>query len=409
MKNSLKKSNFLNYSILIPYLLLSAVGIVMVCSTTVPHELSRGLPPYHMVVTQAIFMILSFIILFIIYRMKLKTLKNRKLICFILIFLILSLVYTRLSPGTEVNGSHRWIQVPGIGTIQPAEYAKIFTVWFLASVFSDKQDEIYKQDIKCLFKGQNLFYKIFGGWRLPILIMIGTVIIMPDLGSSVMLLVITGSMVGASGVSSYWFKYAIRVLIIGIIIFIIFLYTVNGDVIPGHYVNSRFKAMVDPFGGIETYGHQMVNSYYAVVNGGWFGLGLGNSIQKHGFLPEAHTDFIFSIVIEELGVLGGGIILGLLFFMIIRILIVGIQAVDSFNSLISIGIAVTLLISVTVNVGGAFGIIPESGVTFPFISQGGSSFLILSLGIGFVLNVSADEKRKEIIRLSQESLLLEKV
>ena len=166
--------------------------------------------------------------------------------------------------------------------------------------------------------------------------------------------------------------------------------------------------MVDPFGGIETYGHQMVNSYYAVVNGGWFGLGLGNSIQKHGFLPEAHTDFIFSIVIEELGVLGG-IILGLLFFMIIRILIVGIQAVDSFNSLISIGIAVTLLISVTVNVGGAFGIIPESGVTFPFISQGGSSFLILSLGIGFVLNVSADEKRKEIIRLSQESLLLEEV
>lgn len=95
--------------------------------------------------------------------------------------------------------------------------------------------------------------------------------------------------------------------------------------------------------------------------------------------------------------------------MIIRILIVGIQAVDSFNSLISIGIAVTLLISVTVNVGGAFGIIPESGVTFPFISQGGSSFLILSLGIGFVLNVSADEKRKEIIRLSQESLLLEVV
>ena len=77
-----------------------------------------------------------------------------------------------------------------------------------------------------------MFYKIFGGWRLPILIMIGTVIIMPDLGSSVMLLVITGSMVGASGVSSYWFKYAIRVLIIGIIIFIIFLYTVNGDVIP---------------------------------------------------------------------------------------------------------------------------------------------------------------------------------
>lgn len=123
-------------------------------------------------------------------------------------------------------------------------------------------------------------------------------------------------------------------------------------------------------------------------------------LRKNGFLPEAHTDFIFSIVIEELGLIGGIIVLGVLFFMIVRILMVGIRAKSAFNSMICIGIGSTLLISVFINIGGAFGIIPETGVTFPFLSQGGSSFLVLSLGIAFVLNISADEKRREVRELS---------
>ena len=147
-------------------------------------------------------------------------------------------------------------------------------------------------------------------------------------------------------------------------------------------------------------GHQLANSYYAFVNGGWTGRGLGNSIQKNGFLPEAQTDFIFPIVVEELGIIGGIIILAILFFLISRMLIVGIKAKSVFNSLIMIGVSGLLLIQVFVNVGGAIGIIPETGVTFPFLSQGGSSFLVLSLGIAFALNISADEKRREVSELS---------
>ncbi|WP_270233067.1 FtsW/RodA/SpoVE family cell cycle protein [Lactococcus garvieae] len=400
MNDGLKKANFLNYSILIPYLIMSAVGIVMVFSATVPYQLAKGLSPYKMAINQGAFMLLSFVAIAVIYRMKLRALKSKKMIGWVLFLLISAMIYSRVGPNTSANGAHGWIPIPGVGTIQPAEYAKFFVVWYLASVFSEKQDEIYEKDIAAIFKGKTIWQKLFGGWRIAILIMLGILVIMPDLGNASIMAMITGVMIASSGISWRWFSGYGKIILGAMVAFIAYLYAVGGDVIPGHYVNARFKAMVNPFGGLSTYGHQMANSYYAVSNGGWFGRGLGNSIEKNGFLPEAHTDFIFSIVIEELGLIGGIIVLGVLFFMIVRILMVGIRAKSAFNSMICIGIGSTLLISVFINIGGAFGIIPETGVTFPFLSQGGSSFLVLSLGIAFVLNISADEKRREVRELS---------
>lgn len=400
MKDGLKKANFLNYSILIPYLIMSAIGLVMVFSATVPYQLARGLSPYRMAISQGAFMLLSFVAIAVIYRMKLRALKSRKMIGWVLFLLIASMIYARVGPGTYANGAHGWIPIPGVGTIQPAEYAKFFVVWYLASVFSEKQEEIYEKDISAVFKGQTIWQKVFGGWRFWIFLMLGILLLMPDIGNATIMALITAVMVASSGISWRWFSGYGKMLLTAVVAFIIYLYAVGGDVIPGHYVNARFKAMVNPFSGLSTYGHQLANSYYAVSNGGWFGRGLGNSIEKNGYLPEAHTDFIFSIVIEELGLIGGIIVLGVLFFMIARILQVGIHAKNAFNSLICIGIGSTLLISVFINIGGAFGIIPETGVTFPFLSQGGSSFLVLSLGIAFVLNISADEKRREVRELS---------
>ncbi|BDW48710.1 putative lipid II flippase FtsW [Lactococcus formosensis] len=379
---------------------MSAVGIVMVFSATVPYQLAKGLSPYKMAINQGAFMLLSFVAIAVIYRMKLRAFKSKKMIGWVLGLLVLAMFYSRFGPNTSANGAHGWIPIPGVGTIQPAEYAKFFVVWYLASVFSEKQDEIYEKDIAAIFKGKTLGQKLFGGWRFSILLMLGILVIMPDLGNASIMAMITGVMIASSGISWRWFSGYGKMILGAMIAFIVYLYAVDGDVIPGHYVNARFKAMVNPFEGLSTYGHQMANSYYAVSNGGWFGRGLGNSIEKNGFLPEAHTDFIFSIVIEELGLIGGIIVLGVLFFMIVRILMVGIRAKNAFNSMICIGIGSTLLISVFINIGGAFGIIPETGVTFPFLSQGGSSFLVLSLGIAFVLNISADEKRREVRELS---------
>lgn len=408
MNDGLKKTNFLNYSILIPYLILSAIGIVMVFSSTVPYQLMRGLSPYRLVISQAAFMLLSFVVIAIIYRMKLKALKSKKMLGIIMVLLILAMIYSRFGPGTMANGAHGWIPIPGVGTIQPAEYAKVFVIWYLASVFSEKQEAINTHDIREIFKGKTLFQKFFGGWRLPVILLIVIELIMPDIGNTVIIAALVFIMVGASGISWRWFSGYGKIILSVSVAFLAVLFATGGNLIPGLYVNARFRAFVNPFSDLANSGHQLANSYYAIVNGGWLGRGLGNSIEKNGYLPEAHTDFIFPIVVEEMGLIGGIIVLSILFFLIIRILLVGIRARNSFNALMTIGISAMLLIQVFVNVGGAIGLIPETGVTFPFLSQGGSSFLVLSLGIAFALNISADEKRQEISELSNRYTFAEK-
>ena len=406
---NLNKNNFLNYSILIPYLILAGIGIVMVFSTTVPDQLQKGLNPYKLVINQTAFVLLSLIMIAVIYRLKLRALKNRKMIGTIMVILILSLIFCRIMHSSfaltaPVNGARGWIHIPGIGTVQPAEFAKVFIIWYLASVFSTKQEEIEKRDINEIFKGKTLFQKLFGGWRLPVVAILLVDLIMPDLGNTLIIAAVALIMIGASGISWRWYSGYSKLILSLMAIFLGFLFIVGGNIIPSFlpiaYINKRFEAFVNPFTDLANSGHQLANSYYAIVNGGWTGRGLGNSIQKNGFLPEAQTDFIFPIVVEELGIIGGIIILAILFFLISRMLIVGIRAKSAFNSLIMIGVSGLLLVQVFVNVGGAIGIIPETGVTFPFLSQGGSSFLVLSLGIAFALNISADEKRREISELS---------
>ena len=163
-------------------------------------------------------------------------------------------------------------------------------------------------------------------------------------------------------------------------------------------VIKRIKEGTETFSNVTKYRNlrKLLNPNKA--NGGWFGLGLGNSIEKRGYLPEAHTDFVFSIVIEEFGFVGASMILALLFFLILRIILVGIRAKDPFNSMVAIGVGGMILVQVFVNIGGISGLIPSTGVTFPFLSQGGNSLLVLSVAIAFVLNIDASEKRAKLIR-----------
>lgn len=399
MDKKITKNSFLDLSILIPYLILSAVGLLMVFSATVPYQINRGLSPYRLAISQGVFIIISFVALIIIYRVKLRIIKNEKILKIIFLIIILLMIYSRVGPNTSANGAHGWIPLSGIGTIQPVEFAKLFTVWFLASIFSNRQEEIEKNDIQAIFKGNNLIKKVVGGWRFPIILLMIVELSMPNLGNTAIIGLLAFIMIGASGISWRWFSGYGKMLLTISLSFLLFLFISGGDLIPGSYINARFKAFVNPFTDLASSGHQLANSYYAIVDGGWFGRGLGNSIEKQGFLPEAHTDFIFSVIVEELGIIGGIIILAVIFFMITRMLLVGMRAKDPFNSMISIGCSSFLLIQVFVNLGGAIGLVPETGVTFPFLSQGGSSFLISTLAVGLVLNSSADEKLKSLSKL----------
>ena len=402
----IEKRHLLNYSILIPYLILSIIGLIVVYSTTSALAIQSGVSSIRMVRTQGLFFILSLLTIALIYKFSLNFLRNKKVLAFVIFIEVILLILSRFITDT-VNGAHGWLTIPGGFSIQPAEYLKVILVWYLALIFSKRQDEIRDYDYQALTHNEWIPRNL-NDWRWLTLILIGIVVIMPDLGNATILALTVLIMITASGVGYRWFTSLLG-LIVGVSsivlgsIWIIGVDRVAKIPVFG-YVAKRFSAFFNPFNDLSGAGHQLANSYYAMSNGGWFGLGLGNSIEKQGYLPEAHTDFVFAIVIEELGFVGASLILALLFFLILRIILVGIRAKNPFNSMMAIGIGGMILVQTFINIGGISGLIPSTGVTFPFLSQGGNSLWVLSVAIAFVLNIDASEKRA---RMEREGMVFE--
>ena len=402
----IEKKHLLDYTILIPYLILSVVGLIVVYSTTSARLVSFGANPFASVINQGLFWLVSLFFIFFIYRLKLNFLRKDKVLGTVILFEVLLLVVAKFFT-KEINGANGWI-VLGPLSFQPAEYLKIIVVWFLAHTFSKKQSAIERYDYQALTKNRWIPRKRsqLNDWRYYLLVMIGLVAIQPDLGNAAIIVLTTVIMFSISGVGYRWFT-ALFASIVGLssaflgLIALVGVKTMSKVPIFG-YVAKRFAAYFNPFKDLTGSGLQLSHSYYAMSNGGWFGLGLGNSIEKTGYLPEATTDFVFSIVIEELGLIGAGLILALLFFLILRIMIVGVKARNPFNSMMALGVG--SLMQVFVNIGGISGLIPSTGVTFPFLSQGGNSLLVTSVGIAFVLNIAANEKRDNIVQAIEEEL-----
>ncbi|NQJ70510.1 FtsW/RodA/SpoVE family cell cycle protein [Streptococcus suis] len=391
------KRQLLNYSILIPYLILSVIGLIIVYSTTSATQIINGGNPFRTVINQSLFWGVSLFAIYTIYRMKLSFLRRKAVIYSVILFEVFLLGISRLF--TPINGAHGWIPLPGAGNLQPAEYLKLIIIWYLAHEFAKQQADIRTYDYQALIQG-SWIPREFTDWRVVSLLLLAMVATLPDLGNATIVVLIMVIMISVSGIAYRWFLTAVLsiVAVSGFVlgtIFVLGVETVEKIPLFG-YIARRFAAFFDPFGNATGAGLQLTHSFYAMSNGGWLGRGLGNSIEKKGYLPEAQTDFVFSIVIEELGFVGASLILALLFFLIIRIIIVGVRARSPFNSMMALGVAGMLLIQTFVNIGGIAGIIPATGVTFPFLSQGGSSLLIISIGIAFVLNIDANEKRKLI-------------
>lgn len=396
------KRHLLNYSILLPYLILSVLGLIIVYSTTSANLIQNGLNPFRSVINQGVFWIISLLAILFIYRLKLNFLKNSGVLTIVMLIEAILLIIARFWT-QEVNGAHGWI-ILGPISFQPAEYLKIIMVWFLAFTFARRQQTIEVYDYQALTKRKWLPKQLsdLKDWRFYSLVLIFLVAAQPDLGNATIIVLTAVVMYSVSGVGYRWFSalltgiIALSAVFLGIIN-MVGVKTMSRVPVFG-YVAKRFSAFFNPFQDVTDSGHQLANSYYAMSNGGWLGRGLGNSIEKRGYLPEAQTDFVFSIVIEELGLIGASLILALIFFLILRILLVGIKAKSPFNSMIALGVGGMMLMQVFVNIGGISGLIPSTGVTFPFLSQGGNSLLVLSVAIGFVLNIDANEKREEIYR-----------
>lgn len=387
MPKKVNKRHLLDYSIGIPYILLSIIGLIMVYSSTSTYALKQGNSATSMVTNQFLFWIVSLIAMFFIYKMKTSVFQNKGFIMFAITVVSVLLLLVKFTPlGSNINGADGWISIAGFN-MQPAEYLKVMVIWYLSYILARRQRYIDKEFKKAVFRPMLLVGSL-----------IFLVAIQPDFGNAAIITLIAIVIILASGINYMYTYIAGGVGIIGSIAAIELLILSGGNFIPAKYkyIYNRFAIFTNPFVDERNLGHQLANSYYAMSNGGWFGKGLGNSIQKKGFLPEAYSDFIFSITMEELGLVGALVILAILMFLIARIILVGVRSKRPFNALMCIGIGTMMLLQVFINLGGLTGIIPLTGITFPFLSHGGNSLLITSISVGFVLNISADEKRQKM-------------
>lgn len=385
-----QKLHHLNYNILLPYILLVVFGIVMVYSASSDILLVNGFNPAIYGIRQAIYAFCAiFLVGALCFFLKLGIFKSRRFVAGFLVICLLMLFYLiclKLFKGSAaaVNGSVGWIDLKII-KIQPLEIAKLALVIYLA-YFLDRHDGSFK-------KGH-----IIQNLSRPAILaafMMFLVIIEPDFGGTAVLAMIVIVMFSVSGVPA---KNAVLCLIgIGISVFLLVFLIIkwNPEFLQESYQYRRFLSFLHPFELEQKGGAQLVNSYYAIHNGGLLGVGLGNSMQKRGYLPEPYTDFILAIIAEEIGVIGALLVLGLIFYLIFSIMEVGNKASSQFNALVCFGIATIIFTQTFFNVGAVLGLLPITGVTLPFISYGGSSLLVLSAAIGIVLNISANERIKK--------------
>ncbi|MCK8607317.1 FtsW/RodA/SpoVE family cell cycle protein [Apilactobacillus ozensis] len=370
----------LDYYIFIPYIILSLIGVIMVYSAS--YSTAGNINPSGILIKQAAYFIVGLLIIVIVMNGNNKIIKNKKFISILGIILFFALFYLRFF-GNRVNGAAGWINLGPIN-IQPAEVAKIYFIMRFARVLQ------FEDTPNIEYKWKEIFYKRL----IYSLIIISLIAIQPDLGGAFINLSIIFVIVLSSGIG--W-KGSVKLLILFAILLFggarLILYPLIKLGLLHGYQASRIISFVNPFENQDA-GYQVINSYYALSNGGILGRGLGNSVQKNGYLPEPYTDFIMSVISEELGLITVLLILSLLMCIVCRIILVGVRAKTIYDRVICYGIAFYITIQALVNTGAVTGMMPITGVTFPFISYGGSSMLTLSFCIGLTLLISANQGKR---------------
>lgn len=386
-----EKFKYLNYRIFIVYLLLMTIGIVAVYSASSEILMINGFKATVYGVRQFIYACFGVAICLTVYSLNLDLFRKGRNLMYLTIISWGLLFYVRFF-GQEVNGARGWIKAGPIN-IQPLELAKLILLLYLAEM-------LFKLDGK-LVRGR-IVRRLLPTSLIAVVTMF-LVLIEPDFGGTAILFCMVAIMYSVSGMPS---GYAILSLL-GILIMVIGGFSLivhwNPSFLQDVYVYKRFIAFLHPFKNAANEGAQLVNSYYAIHNGGLFGSGLGNSIQKRGYLPEPYTDFILSIIAEEIGSLGALLVLGMLFYLMFLIMEKGVRAESQYTSLICFGVTAIIFFQTLFNVGAVLGLLPITGVTLPFISYGGSSLWVLSAAIGLILNVDREEKEhKEYLRMQKE-------
>lgn len=359
---------------------LLSIGVVMVASSSIGVTGRLEVGPFYFLVRHVVFLVGGLLLALAISRVELRTMERQGqwLLLISLVLLVLVLVP---GVGSDANGARRWIRL-GVSNFQAVEAVKIFLIVWLASYLVRHREQV-----------QNSW------WGLIKPMAVAGVVVMlllaqPDFGSTLLICAIVGGMVFLGGVR-------IANLVAPVLIFLPLMVLVA---MSEPYRRRRLTAFLDPWADPFKDGFQLIQSLIAIGRGEWFGVGLGASIQKLSFLPEAHTDFIFAVIAEETGLVGVLCVLGLYGLLIGRAFWLGLAAMElkrPFAGYCAFGIGLWLGMQTVVSIGVNMGLLPTKGLTLPLISSGGSSVLMTCAAVGLLLRVSyeVDRTRRQVARI----------
>lgn len=366
-----------DYTLIITPILLASFGIVMIYSASMVSTVVDGLDSTYYLIRQLQWFVLGLIgfVFSCLYPYK----KYQNMTVIIVIGSILLLIAVLLF-GDTANKATRSISIFGMN-LQPSEFIKLTLIIYLASIYSKKQQYIGNFV-------QGVMPPIF-----IMFIMLVLIIAQPDIGTAAIILLIGATIILSSGIR--W-KH--------IVMLSVFILVAMAIAIPRMITETRIARVTgayDPFQNPDSTGYHLIQSYIAIGGGGIKGEGLGQSVQKLGYLWGAHTDFIMAVIAEELGIFGVIVTIGLFAIITLRGLYIAKKCTDSFGSLLAIGISCMVAIQAVINLGAISGLLPITGVPLPFLSYGGSSLLVLMISMGILNNIAKsvkleEEKPKEI-------------
>jgi cell division protein FtsW len=356
-------------------LLLVCTGIVMVYSASAVMAMQRFQNPYLFLVKQVAWALIGLAALPIVMRVDYRNYRQPAVIWTALGIVGFALVAVLFAP--RVNGATRWIGLGPLG-IQPSELAKIAVIIFMAALLERRMERIDEVGYSLLPIGV-----VLGA-------VVGLVLAEPDLGTAACIVMIAAMMVFAAGIG---YRYVFGLLLAGLPVAYLLIATSD-------YRKRRVLAFLDPWADPLGDGWQMIQSMIAVGTGGVFGRGLMGGVQKLFYLPEPHNDFIYSVIGEELGLIGTTIVLACFCVIAWRGLRTAVRAPDRFGAFLAIGLTTMVAFQAFFNISVVLGLLPPKGIPLPFVSAGGSSLLINLVGIGILLNVSQHASSSHVITIA---------
>ncbi len=355
-------------------LALAAIGVVMVASSSVAIAEGHGVDSFHYLKRHLVFLALGAAAALVMMRVELRHLERHAFVVLLACFALLTMIFVP-GIGHTVNGSTRWVRL-GVSNFQVVEVVKLFLILYIASYLVRHQAHLQTN---------------FVGMLKPVLltgVMVGLLLLQPDFGSAVLLLGITIGMIWLGGARLR--DLAAPALLLSPML--------AWAALSESYRLRRLTSFLDPWADPFRDGFQLTQALIAIGRGEWMGVGLGSSVQKLFYLPEAHTDFILAVLAEEFGLLGVVTVLGLFAVLTGRALQLGLrahQAGRAYAGFCAFGIALWLGLQALVSIGVNLGVLPTKGLTLPLISSGGSSVLMTCVAVGLLLRVSFEVDRAE--------------